>query len=259
MCGFLTDSQFRQVVDAALTAGCQVLSVPRSVEVARGRPTTVWRHGQPLVQLTAASLRGQQAFVKRVIDALGSIAGLVVLSPLFAILGVLVKLDSRGSVFFRQDRVGRGGRLFKIVKFRTMVDGAEEQRDQLLGRSVYPDARLFKVPQDPRATKLGRWLRRTSLDELPQLVNVLRGEMSLVGPRPPLTSEVEMYEKHHYARFDVKPGITGPWQVGGRNGVTDFEKIVALETEYVRNWSLLRDVAIILKTIPVVLRMRGAA
>ncbi len=258
ICGFLRDMQFREVVDAALAAGCQVLSVPRVVEVAGVHPTTVWRRGQPLMQLTAPSLRGQQLFVKRVIDVLGSIAGLVVLSPLFAVLAVLVKLDSRGSVFFRQDRVGRGGRLFKIVKFRTMTDGAETRRDELLGQSVYQDARLFKVPQDPRTTKVGRWLRRTSLDELPQFVNVLRGEMSLVGPRPPLPSEVALYEKHHYARFDVKPGMTGPWQVAGRNEITDFERVIELETSYIREWSLLSDVTILARTISVLADMRGA-
>ena len=107
-------------------------------------------------------------------------------------------------------------------------------------------------------TRLGRWLRRTSLDELPQLVNVLKGEMSLVGPRPPLPSEVVLYESHHYARFDVKPGITGPWQIAGRNDVTDFEKVVALESDYIRNWSLGRDLVILFQTFPTVVRMRGA-
>jgi exopolysaccharide biosynthesis polyprenyl glycosylphosphotransferase len=258
ICGFLKDSQFRQVVDAALAGGCQVLSIPRAIDTAGVHPTTVWRRGEPLVQLTAPSLKGQQLFVKRVLDIVGAAAGLVLLSPVFALLATVVKLDSRGPVFFTQDRVGRGGRLFKIIKYRTMVDGAESHRDGLMAQSVYPDPRLFKVLSDPRTTKLGRWLRRTSLDELPQLVNVLRGEMSLVGPRPPLPSEVALYEKHHYARFDVKPGMTGPWQVAGRNEIADFEKVVALETAYIRNWSLFTDIAILVRTIPTVLRMRGA-
>src|SRR5206468_12844909 len=115
-----------------------------------------------------------------------------------------------------------------------------------------------KLSSDPRTTHLGRWLRGTSLDELPQLVNVLWGEMSLVGPRAPLPSEVDLYEAHHYARFDVKPGMTGPWQVAGRNDVTDFEQVIALETEYIRNWSLASDLAILLRTTPAVLRMEGA-
>src|SRR5205085_10132554 len=110
--------------------------------------------------------------------------------------------------------------------------------------SIYSDRRLFRTVRDPRVARLGAWLRRTSLDELPQLFNVLRGDMSLVGPRPPIPSEVELYEAHHYARFDVRPGITGPWQVSGRNQITDFEQIVALETEYIRTWSLLGDIGV---------------
>jgi exopolysaccharide biosynthesis polyprenyl glycosylphosphotransferase len=258
ICGFLTQSQFRDVVDAALASGCQVLSVPRVLEVAGVHPTTVWRNGQPLVELTAPGLKGQQLLVKRAIDVFGSMLGLVFLSPVYLIVALLVKWDSRGSVFFQQYRVGRGGRLFKIVKFRTMVDGAEGKRDELLTQSVYRDPRLFKMANDPRTTRLGAWLRRTSLDELPQLVNVLRGDMSLVGPRPPLPSEVALYEQHHYARFDAKPGMTGPWQVSGRNEIKDFEEIVALETSYMRHWSLLRDIGILLRTIPVVLARRGA-
>src|SRR5439155_584052 len=221
-------------------------------------PTTVWRQGQPLVQLTAPSLKGPQLIAKRVVDLIGATIGLIVLRPILVILAVFVKLGSRGPAFFTQERVGRGGRLFKIIKLRTMVDGAEARRDSLLTQSVYDDPRLFKVPSDPRMTRLGRWLRRTSLDELPQLVNVLKGNMSLVGPRPPLPSEVALYEAHHYARFDVKPGMTGPWQVAGRNQVTDFERVVALETGYMRTWSLRRDVLILVQTIPAVFGMRGA-
>jgi len=170
----------------------------------------------------------------------------------------VVKAASPGPMFFTQERVGQGGRKFRIIKFRTMVDGAEQRRDELLSRSLYSDGRLFKVPNDPRITPLGRWLRRTSIDELPQLVNVLRGEMSLVGPRPPLPSEVALYEEHHYARFDVKPGITGPWQVAGRNGVTSFEEVLGLERNYIRNWSVWADMRLLAATIPVVVRMRGA-
>jgi len=139
-----------------------------------------------------------------------------------------------------------------------MVLGAEARRDELLERSIYADSRLFKLARDPRATRLGRWLRRSSLDELPQFVNVLIGDMAIVGPRPPLPSEVALYERHHYARFDVKPGITGPWQVSGRNQVTDFEAVVRLEQDYIQGWSLTRDLAILLQTLPAVLRMRGA-
>jgi exopolysaccharide biosynthesis polyprenyl glycosylphosphotransferase len=258
ICGFLPDGRFREVVDAALAAQSQLLSVPRSNKIAGVQPSLVWRRGQPLIELTAPTLKGWQVFVKRVIDVIGATVGVVVLAPLFALVAAAVTLESPGPVFFTQERVGRGGRRFRIIKFRTMVDGAEKRRDELLSRSVYGDARLFKVPDDPRITSLGRWLRRTSLDELPQLVNVLRGQMSLVGPRPPLPSEVALYAEHHYARFDVKPGITGPWQVAGRNGVTSFDEVIGLETSYIRNWSVWEDLVLLAKTVPVVVRMNGA-
>jgi lipopolysaccharide/colanic/teichoic acid biosynthesis glycosyltransferase len=235
-----------------------VLSVPRSIEIAGVEPKLVWRKEQPLVELTTPTLRGGQLIVKRFVDLVGASVGLILATPILLVVAALVKLDSRGLVFFRQNRVGRGGRLFKIFKFRTMVAGAEEHRDELLEQSIYPDRRLFKIVRDPRTTRLGTWLRRTSLDELPQLFNVLKGEMSLVGPRPPIPSEVDLYEAHHYARFDVKPGITGPWQVAGRNKITDFEQIVALETRYIRDWSLLGDIWMLCRTAVVVLRMRGA-
>ena len=258
VCGYLTDVRFHDVVDAALTAGCKVLAVPRSIEIAGVVPHLVWRREQPLVELTAPTLRGGQLIVKRLVDLIGATIGLVIVTPVFLLIAALVKVDSRGPILFRQNRVGRGGRLFKIFKFRTMVNGAEQHRDELLEASIYPDRRLFKIVRDPRTTRLGAWLRRTSLDELPQLLNVLKGEMSLVGPRPPIPSEVDLYEAHHYARFDVKPGITGPWQINGRNEVTDFEKVVALETAYIRSWSLVLDLLIMLKTIPVVFLRRGA-
>jgi len=256
--GYLPDNRFREVVDASLEAQSQLLSVPRSIAIAGVQPNLVWRRGQPLVELTAPGLKGWQVFLKRTIDVIGASVGLVLVSPLLALVAIAVRLESRGPVFFTQHRIGQGGRRFRIIKFRTMVDGAEKLRDELLSRSVYGDARLFKVQNDPRMTRFGRWLRRTSVDELPQLLNVLRGEMSLVGPRPPLPSEVALYEDHHYGRFDVKPGITGPWQVAGRNQITDFERVVALETRYIREWSLLNDVGILLRTVWVVAQMRGA-
>jgi len=256
--GYLPDNRFREVVDASLEAQSQLLSVPRSIAIAGVQPNLVWRRGQPLVELTAPSLKGWQGFLKRAIDIMGGAVGLVLVSPLLALVAIAVKVESRGPVFFTQDRVGQGGRRFRIIKFRTMVNGAEKRRDELLSSSLYSDPRLFKMPRDPRVTRLGRWLRRTSIDELPQLVNVMRGEMSLVGPRPPLPSEVALYEEHHYARFDVKPGITGPWQVAGRNQITDFERVVALETHYIREWSLLNDLSILLRTVWAVAQMRGA-
>lgn len=258
MCGHLRGEEMQLVADAAMAAGCQLLFSPRAFEIAGVQPKLVWRRGAPLLELTAPTLLGQGLVLKRVLDIVGAALGLILLSPVFAVVGLLVKLSSPGPVLFGQERVGQGGLAFRIWKFRTMVANAEDLREELRERSVYQDARLFKIPEDPRLTPVGRFLRRRSLDELPQLWNVLRGEMSLVGPRPPLPSEVELYEAHHYVRFDVRPGITGPWQVAGRNQITDFEEVIALETSYIREWSIWRDFAILARTMGAVVRMRGA-
>ena len=145
-----------------------------------------------------------------------------------------------------------------ILKFRSMTEDAESERANVAEASIYSDPRLFKIPDDPRITRLGRWLRRTSLDELPQLLNVLKGDMSLVGPRPPVPEEVALYESRHLCRVDVRPGITGPWQVAGRNLIRDFEQVVLLEKSYIHNWSLWLDLRILLRTVPAVVRGTGA-
>jgi lipopolysaccharide/colanic/teichoic acid biosynthesis glycosyltransferase len=220
---------------------------------------TIWRRGAPLISLNRPGLRGRQLLVKRSLDILVSGLGMVLLSPLFLIVALAVYVSSPGPIFFRQTRVGLGGKLFNIMKFRSMVDDAEARRTDISSLSVYSDLRLFKVKDDPRVTPIGAFLRRTSLDELPQLWNALMGNMSLVGPRPPLPSEVELYEEHHYTRFDVKPGITGPWQVNGRNLITDFEEVIRLETDYIREWTIWKDLGLLLKTVPAVLYMRGAS
>ena len=151
-----------------------------------------------------------------------------------------------------------GGRRFRMLKFRTMRNGADAEKKALAHLNHTGDPRLFKIPNDPRVTNLGRRLRRWSLDELPQLWNVLVGDMSLVGPRPFFESDLETYEDDHFLRLGAKPGITGLWQVSGRSGIVDFEHVVALDTEYVRNWSLLLDLKILLRTVPAVLGRRGA-
>jgi exopolysaccharide biosynthesis polyprenyl glycosylphosphotransferase len=258
LCGALDDETFGVILDAAGAAGCQVFALTRSFSLGGVEPRVVWRRGAPLVVLNRPSLRGRQLLVKRTLDLLCSAMGLLILAPVIGLIAAAVRLSSRGPVFFRQTRVGLGGSTFRIAKFRTMVVDAEERRQELEQQSLYADQRLFKMKDDPRVTRIGAFLRRTSLDELPQLWNVLKGEMSLVGPRPPLPSEVDLYEEHHYTRFDVKPGITGPWQVGGRNSITDFEEVIRLETEYIREWTLWTDLGILLRTIPAVLYMRGA-
>jgi exopolysaccharide biosynthesis polyprenyl glycosylphosphotransferase len=258
LAGPLGDDTFGAVIEAAGAAGCQLFALTRAFAVGGVEPQVVWRRGAPLVALNRPSLRGRQLIMKRTLDLVCSAVGLL-LAPLFALIALVIRLSSPGPVFFKQTRVGLGGRSFRITKFRTMVPDAEARKQDLVERSLYADQRLFKMVDDPRVTPIGAFLRRTSLDELPQLWNVLCGDMSLVGPRPPLPSEVDLYEEHHYSRFDVKPGITGPWQVSGRNSITDFEEVIRLETEYIREWTIWKDIGILLRTVPVVVYMQGAA
>lgn len=250
---------YRNVLDIADSAGCQVLLVPHWATCADIVPQLVWRGELPLVAITRPSLRGQQLIFKRAFDLVASFCGLIVLSPLLLAAAIAVRLSSPGPIFFSQTRVGMGGRKFRMYKFRSMTEGAEEKLEELAQESIYADRRLFKVTNDPRITRVGRFLRRTSIDELPQLWNVLRGDMSLVGPRPPLPAEVRLYSEHHYARFNMKPGITGPWQVSGRNHITDFEQVVRIEKEHMYQWTFWKDIQILLRTIPVVLKMEGAS
>ena len=256
--GPLNDEALALVIDAAGAAGCQLYGLPRAFAVGGVESRMVWSRGAPLIALNRPGLRGRQLMVKRTLDIIVSALGMAILSPLFLLVAVAIYISSPGPIFFRQTRVGLGGRLFKITKFRSMVHDAEARREDLTPRSLYTDLRLFKVKDDPRVTALGSFLRRTSLDELPQLWDVLMGQMSLVGPRPPLPAEVDLYEEHHYTRFDVKPGITGPWQVNGRNLITDFEQVIRLESDYIREWTIWKDLGILLKTVPAVVYMRGA-
>lgn len=257
--GPLDDEELALIIEAAGPAGCQLYALPRAFALGGVESQMFWRRGAPLVVLNRPGLRLRQLLLKRTLDIIASGLGLIVLSPVFAVVAVAVRLSGRGPILFRQERVGLGGKVFRITKFRSMVQDAEARRSDLTGESVYTDSRLFKVMNDPRVTRLGAFLRRTSLDELPQLWNVLVGEMSLVGPRPPLPAEVDLYEEHHYTRFDVKPGMTGPWQVNGRNLITDFEEVIRLETDYIREWTIWKDLGLLLKTVPAVLHMRGAS
>jgi exopolysaccharide biosynthesis polyprenyl glycosylphosphotransferase len=196
--------------------------------------------------------------VKRGIDILGSLAGLVISSPVLLAIAVALKVtEPRAPVLFLQERVGLNGRRFQMIKFRTMVPNAEARKSELAHLNIMSGP-VFKVPDDPRVTRVGRWLRKASLDELPQLVNVLLGHMSLVGPRPALPQEVQQYGDSYRKRLSLRPGITGLWQVSGRNEISDFSQWMALDLEYIDRWSLALDVAILLKTIPAVLQQRGA-
>jgi lipopolysaccharide/colanic/teichoic acid biosynthesis glycosyltransferase len=208
-----------------------------------------------------------RSVAKRVIDVIGSLALLALFSPVLLLLAVLVKLTSRGPVFFRQPRIGQYGKVFTMLKFRTMHADTREPLHQefvkeFIGSRARPsmlgEDEVFKLVDDPRVTRFGRWLRRTSLDELPQFWNVLTGSMSLVGPRPPLHYEVEQYKSWHYRRIlEAKPGITGLWQVTGR-GRTTFDDMVRLDLRYARSRSLLTDLRILLATPRAVLSRKGA-
>jgi len=210
----------------------------------------------PLIRLRDPVISGPQSVAKRLFD-IGVAAFLLVLcSPLFLIVPVLIWLDSRGSVFFVQERAGENGRPFRMYKFRSMVEGAEQQLPALIDLSKLSEP-AYKLKDDPRVTRLGRWLRRTSIDELPQLVNVLKGEMSMVGPRPEAIDVVSHYRPWHRKRLAVKPGITGPMQVAGR-GELPLDERIRLELMYISQYSLLEDVKYLVKTIPAVCRGRGA-
>ncbi|MGC9400571.1 MAG: undecaprenyl-phosphate glucose phosphotransferase [Anaerolineae bacterium] len=212
--------------------------------------------GIPLISVREIAFRPLSLFVKRAIDVTGAALGLLFGAPLFALIALAVYLDSRGPVIFRQERVGKDGRRFSIYKFRSMYVGADRERERL-GALNEADGPLFKIRDDPRLTRVGAILRRTSLDELPQLFNVLRGEMSLVGPRPPIPEEVEQYQPWHEKRLAVRPGMTGLWQVSGRSELT-FDEMVLLDIYYIENWSPWLDLTILLRTIPQVVMGEGA-
>jgi exopolysaccharide biosynthesis polyprenyl glycosylphosphotransferase len=210
----------------------------------------------PVVCLEPVRRRGWRGFAKRTFDVVVASAGLVVSLPVMAVVAALIKIDSSGPVFFRQRRIGKDGELFTIYKFRTMTVDAELRLAELEAENE-ADGPLFKIRNDPRATRVGRFLRRFSIDEIPQLFNVLRGEMSMVGPRPALPSEAAKWAPRLRQRLMVKPGLTGMWQVNGRSNTT-FDEYERLDLYYVDNWSLITDMIIILRTVPVLLRPKGA-
>ena len=246
------------IVEAALAGDCVVLCPPRAMTVEDLRPQLVWHHDQPLLEFSTPALQPAALLTKRVMDVIGSLLLLTATSPLFLVIAIGVKLDSPGSIFFAQDRAGLGGRRFRMLKFRTMREDADKDKLTLAHLNHTGDARLFKIRSDPRVTHFGGFLRRWSLDELPQLWNVLRGDMSLIGPRPFFEADFPDYEDHHFRRLDTKPGITGLWQVSGRSDVVAFEDVVFLDRQYIEQWSFWLDLSILLRTMPSVFRRTGA-
>ncbi|MFJ8201366.1 sugar transferase [Streptomyces sp. NPDC096152] len=254
----MTGERLRHVGWALHGAGLQLAVVPGLTEVAeaRVRPTTA--AGLTVLQVTPPAQQFGQPWLKSLLDRLGAALGLLVLSPVFGALALAVRGSSPGPAFHRQTRCGAGGRPFTMWKFRTMVADAEAHRAELTRSGANQhDGHMFKMRRDPRVTPLGAVLRRLSLDELPQLLNVLRGDMSLIGPRPPLPDEVAHYSPTELRRLAVKPGMTGLWQVSGRSDLS-WDETVALDLWYVDNWSVATDVEIMTRTLRAVVDGRGA-
>lgn len=234
----------------SLTSLDQVLTIKPSPSVA---PPTDSHHPESQLPITHPSVR---SWVKRLIDIVGALVGLAITAILFIPITLAILIDSPGPIFFGQIRCGWMGQHFRLWKFRSMCVNAEALKSQIKNQAA---GAIFKNENDPRITRVGRFLRRTSLDELPQFWNVLKGEMSLVGTRPPLPEEVDRYEVPQWQRLDVKPGMTGEWQVNGRSQIRDFEDVIRLDLKYQQNWSLTYDVMLILKTLMILFRKNSGA
>ncbi|MEU1888958.1 sugar transferase [Micromonospora sp. WMMD987] len=254
--GELTATRLRRLGWQLEGTGIDLVVAPALTDVAGPRIHTRPVAGLPLIHVEAPEFRGARKVVKEFVDRSAAALALALLLPLVAVIALAVKLDSRGPVLFRQTRVGQGGREFGVLKFRTMVVNADALLAELVARNE-TNGLMFKMRDDPRVTRIGRLLRKWSVDELPQLVNVLLGQMSLVGPRPPLPSEVARYDGDVARRLLVKPGMTGLWQVSGRSDLS-WEDGIRLDLYYVENWSLAADLTILWKTFGAVLRGRGA-
>lgn len=246
----------RQIITQCRRQDVQIRIVPEmfnlmtsSVEVGQLGPV-------PYMRIVKTPMQGMPLVFKRLFDVIVSLTGIVVLSPLMLATALAIKLDSPGPVLFRQKRVGKNGQLFDFYKFRSMVPNAEELLAELAAANE-ADGPVFKIKEDPRITRVGKFIRKYSIDELPQLFNVLKGDMSLVGPRPPLPNEVDQYGDFEWRRLEVIPGITGLWQVSGRSDLS-FHKWMELDIYYIENWSFWLDLKILLQTVPVVLTGKGA-
>jgi exopolysaccharide biosynthesis polyprenyl glycosylphosphotransferase len=259
LCGLPTPEVMNRVLRAATIAECTVMASAPQLELPAVRPNVIMQCGQPLLELRPVALRAKQLILKRALDIIGSVLFLILLAPVFAVISLLIILDTPGPVLFVQCRLGRFGRSIRCLKFRSMSADAEARlySDPVLYRKYVENGYKLPASSDDRITKVGRFLRRTSLDELPQMWNVLKGEMSLVGPRPIVPDEIHHYNGESPLLLSLKPGITGAWQVSGRSAV-QYPQRVAVELEYVEGWSLWRDVSILIRTVPAVLAARGA-
>jgi exopolysaccharide biosynthesis polyprenyl glycosylphosphotransferase len=254
----VSHEELLEAIRACRDAGVAVDVVPRLFEFLDGVRSLDQIGGLPLISIGAPALGSTMVAAKRVLDIIGSAALLLIFSPVLVTTAIAIKLESKGPVFFLQSRAGRGNRSFNLIKFRSMYIDAEQRKADLDAMNESDDGVMFKIRDDPRITRVGAFIRRFSIDELPQLFNVLKGEMSLVGPRPLIFSETAaLEERWHLRRLELRPGMTGPWQVYGRSD-SPFQEMVRFDYQYVAGWSLARDVELLLATIPAVASGRGA-
>jgi exopolysaccharide biosynthesis polyprenyl glycosylphosphotransferase len=252
----ISAAELRKLGWALEETSIDLIVAPAVTEIAGPRLKVSNVEGLPLLHLEQPVFSGVSRVTKRLLDLVLSVIGLIIISPFLLVVALMIKFYDRGSIFYTQKRIGQNNKEFSVYKFRTMYEGSHEQRGKVMAE-INKDPRLAKDPQDPRVTKPGLFLRRWSIDEIPQIINVLKGEMSLVGPRPPLAEEANQYEKSERRRLLVKPGLTGLWQVSGRSEL-DWEDAVRLDLYYVENWSLTLDILIIIRTAAAVWRGEGA-
>ncbi len=264
------DNEYSEM-EHKITESCLIMGITVHQALARnisqpGKVQVVEKIGRYTVLSSAINtITMREMVLKRILDIIGGLVGVIFTGIIFIFIAPAIYIKSPGPVFFKQWRVGRNGKKFQIYKFRSMYLDAEERKAELMNQNKVKDGMMFKIDNDPRiiggenGKGIGNFIRNTSLDEFPQFLNVLKGDMSLVGTRPPTLDEWEKYELHHRARLAIKPGLTGMWQVSGRSNITDFEEIVKLDTEYIMNWSIGKDIKILFKTVLVVLRREGSS
>lgn len=247
----------REVFELAEKMGVSIVVFPDLYQYNLSKCSVSSLNGRAALIYCSCKLNSLQEFIKNVVDRIGAVFGLLIFSPVLLLAAAAIKLDSRGPVFYRQKRCGKNGRIFDMLKLRTMIDNADDSKKNLLHLNEM-NGPVFKIRKDPRITRVGKFLRKFSIDEFPQFINILKGDMSLVGPRPPLPDEVAKYEPWQHRKLSVKPGATCLWQINGRNEV-DFDEWMELDLRYIDNWSIREDARILLKTLPAVIKGNGAS
>ena len=253
----LRQDEEKDLVDQLLNMGVTVHLCVDRLAGNCPNPTVEMINGIQCITSTVHTITPLESFLKRLMDIVGGLIGCLLTAVIFVFVAPIIKLQAPGPVFFAQTRMGKNGRTFKLYKFRSMYVDAEERKAALMAQNKMSGL-MFKMDNDPRIYPFGHFLRNTSLDEFPQFWNILKGDMSLVGTRPPTLDEYSQYEYHHKSRLAAKPGLTGMWQVSGRSDITDFEEVVRLDKEYIQNWSLGLDIELLFKTIGVVVRRKGS-